>query len=110
MRGDLDLCRCYKLNPLPRWCAVGFASLQIIDWDGEFTVFQPAVGKTHFLNEMGLRILLLLNQSPATLEQICQQLAEHFSLAPDESFLQQIQQTLQRFEALGLVVSVNPPQ
>jgi len=82
----------------------------VVDWDGEFTVFQPAAGKTHFLNEMGLHILILLDRAPTTLEHLCQLLAERFSLLSDESFMQQIQQTLHRFEALGLVASANPPQ
>lgn len=84
-----------------------FASLRVVDWDGEFTVFQPAAGKTHFLNEMGLRILGLLDQSPLTLEYLCQLLSEHFSLLPDEPFMQQIQKTLHRFEALGLIASIH---
>lgn len=98
------------MSTLSQWCAVDFASLRVVDWDGEFTVFQPAAGKTHFLNEMGMQVLILLDQSPATLERLCQLLAERFSLLLDESFMQQIQQTLRRFEALGLVASVNPSQ
>ncbi len=87
-----------------------FASLRVVDWDGEFTVFQPAAGKTHFLNEMGLRILSILDQSPQTLERLCQLLAEHFSLLPDEPFMRQIQKTLNRFEALGLIASIHSPR
>lgn len=90
-----------------QWRAVDFASLRVVDWDGEFTVFQPVAGKTHFLNEMGLQILTLLHQSPATLEQLCLFLARHFALSLDESFMQQIQTTLDRFEALGLVAAVD---
>jgi len=98
------------LNKSLQWRAVDFASLKVVDWDGEFTVFQPAAGKTHFLNEMGLQILVLLDQSPATLEHLCQLLSEHFLSLKDKLFMQQIQQTLHRFEALGLIASINHSQ
>lgn len=88
------------------WQKPDFSSLRIENWDGEFTVFQPESGKTHFLNEMGLRVLILLDQSPATLESICKELSEYFVLQPDKIFSGQIAKTLYRFEALGLIARV----
>lgn len=85
------------------WCPNSFLLLRIEEWDGEFTVFQPASGKTHFLNGMGLQILTILDQSPATLETVCKALSEYFSLQPDKDFPGQIVKTLYRFEALGLI-------
>ncbi|MDL1865948.1 HPr-rel-A system PqqD family peptide chaperone [Betaproteobacteria bacterium PRO4] len=85
------------------WRTTGFSSLRIENWDGEFTVFQPEAGKTHFLNEMGLKILSILDQSPATLDSLCRELSEYFTLPPDTHFSAQINRTLQRYEALGLV-------
>lgn len=85
------------------WRTTGFSSLRIENWDGEFTVFQPESGKTHFLNEMGLKILSILDQSPATLDSLCRELSEYFTLPPDTHFSAQINRTLQRYEALGLV-------
>lgn len=88
------------------WQTIGFLSLCIENWDGEFTVFQPESGKTHFLNEMGMKILVVLNQSPMTLAVLCQQLSEYFTLSSDAEFSKQIAQTLLRYEALGLVSKV----
>jgi PqqD family protein of HPr-rel-A system len=88
------------------WRAPGFSLLRIENWEGEFTVFQPQCGKTHFLNEMGLYILTLLHQSPATLETICQELSVHFTLQVDENFSEQIAKTLLRYEALGLTTRI----
>lgn len=88
------------------WRTTGFSSLRIENWDGEFTVFQPEAGKTHFLNEMGLKILSILDQSPATLDSLCRELSEYFTLPPDTHFSAQINRTLQRYEALGLVSRV----
>lgn len=88
------------------WYPNNFSSLRIKNWDGEFTVFQPESGKTHFLNEMGLQILTILDRSPATLETVCKALSECFSLQPDKDFPGQIAKTLHRFEALGLITRV----
>jgi len=84
----------------------GCLSLHIENWDGEFTVFQSESGKTHFLNEMGLKILSILDQSPATLDSLCRELSEYFTLPPDTHFSGHIARTLQRYEALGLVSRV----
>jgi PqqD family protein of HPr-rel-A system len=88
------------------WHIACFSSLQIENWDGEYTVYQPASGKTHFLNEMGLSILTLLDQSPNTLDTVCIKLSEVFSVQADGHFQQQIAATLQRFEALGLIAKI----
>lgn len=80
--------------------------LKIENWSEEFTVFQVESGKTHFLNEMGMKILFVLNQSPMTLAVLCQQLSEYFTLSSDAEFSKQIAQTLLRYEALGLVSKV----
>ena len=85
------------------WYSNSFSLLRVENWDGEFTVFQPESGKTHFLNEMGLRILSLLDQSPTTLEAICKELSVYFTLQIDKDFPEQIVKTLYRFEALGLI-------
>jgi len=88
------------------WRTRNFSSLLVENWGGEFTVFQPESGKTHFLNEMGLQMLVMLDQSPATLEVLCRKLSEYFTLQPDAQFPGQIARTLQRYEALGLVARV----
>ncbi|MFO7579563.1 MAG: HPr-rel-A system PqqD family peptide chaperone [Nitrosomonas halophila] len=85
------------------WRSSCFSSLRIENWDGEFTVFQPASGKTHFLNAMGLQILVLLDQAPTTLDTVCIRLTESFAVTNDARFRQQIASTLQRYEALGLI-------
>ena len=85
------------------WQSVDFSSLLIEEWDGEFTVFQPDSGKTHFLNPAGMQIVSRLDQSPASVDEICKVLAEHFQLTLNQNYSQQIIETLHRFEELGLV-------
>lgn len=85
------------------WRVNYFSALRVESLEGEFIVFQREAGKTHFLNEMGLKILSILDQSPATLDSLCRELSEYFTLPPDTHFSAQINRTLQRYEALGLV-------
>jgi len=85
------------------WQPVGFSSLRIEEWNGEFTVFQPDSGKTHFLNEMGMQIITSLHKSPASADEICRVLAEQFQLMPDQNFSLQIIKTLHRLDELGLI-------
>ena len=88
------------------WRSVSFSFLRIEEWDEEFTVFQPNSGKTHFLNQMGLQIILNLDQSPAPADEICRVLAEQFQLTHDQNFSLQIVKTLNRFDELGLIEKV----
>lgn len=88
------------------WRRPNLSSLHIENWAGEFTIFQRESGKTHFLNEMGLRILIILDQSPASLDTLCQKLSKYFTVQLDSQFSGQIARTLLRYEALGLVEKV----
>jgi len=88
------------------WKPVNFSSLRIEKWNEGVTVFQPSSGKTHFLNEMSLQIILNLNQSSVTEDELCRTLVEQFQLTNDENFSQQIIKTLHHFDELGLIEKV----
>lgn len=88
------------------WQSVCFPSLLIEEWNGEFTIFQPDSGKTHFLNQMGMQIITSLDRSPASTDEIIRILADQFYLKPDQNFYQQILKTLHRFDELGLIEKV----
>ncbi len=88
------------------WRSVNFLSLQIEEWNGEFTIFQPDSGKTHFLNQMGLQVILNLNQVPATEDEIGRILAQQFQQVLDQELSLQINKILHRFDALGLIEKV----
>ena len=88
------------------WKTLNYRSLIIEEWDSEFTVFQPDAGKTHYLNEMSVQILLHLETSaPAALSttDICNYLANKFQIQSDTVFLKQVNKTLHRFDELGLI-------
>lgn len=88
------------------WKTLNYQSLIIEEWDGEYTVFQPDAGKTHYLNEMSIQILMYLeNRAPRALltQDICNYLAEKFIIESDTVFLKQVNKTLHRFDELGLI-------
>ncbi|SFP56017.1 PqqD family protein, HPr-rel-A system [Nitrosomonas cryotolerans] len=85
------------------WRSTNFSSLRIEEWDDEFTVYQPDSGKTHFINQMGMHVISTLNQTPASIDEICSDLAKRFQLSPDPDFVLSIRKVLYRFEALGLI-------
>ncbi|CAE6501059.1 MAG TPA: HPr-rel-A system PqqD family peptide chaperone [Nitrosomonas nitrosa] len=91
------------------WRSTDFTSLLIEEWEEEFIVFQPTSGKTHFLNKLGMQLLLELDkyhQSAYSEDQICQCLLDRFQLQSAPHFLEQVKKTLRRFEELGLVEQV----
>ncbi len=89
-----------------RWQSVNFSSLRIEEWDGEYTMFQPEAGKTHFLNQMSMKIITYLSQAPASTDEICHTLAVKFQLTSDTTFSRNIDNTLHHFDALGLIKKV----
>lgn len=89
-----------------QWRSVNFSSLLIEEWEGEFTVFQPDSGKTHFLNQMGMLVLLVLDKTPVTSKMLCDILIEQQQLPADKEFSYHIEKILQRFDTLGLVEKV----
>ncbi len=86
-----------------RWQSNNFHTLLIEDWDGEFTVFQPDSGRTHYLNLMSMQMLILLSQKSATAEDVSNFLAIKFELKPDNEFQHNIEKILNHFNALGLI-------
>lgn len=91
------------------WRSVNFSSLHIEEWNGEYTVFHPESGKTHFLNQMGFQILMDLHRHPLSaisIDEICQSLINQFQLQPDTAFSDQVNKILHRFDELGLIEQV----
>ena len=86
-----------------RWQANHFHSLLIEDWGGEFTVYQPNSGKTHFFNQMSLQILSFLDQHSATTLEISNHLRELYDQEFDQDFDDNIEKILYHFDELGLI-------
>jgi len=90
-----------------RWKANHFHSLLVEDWGGEYTVFQPDSGKTHFLNQMGMTLLVILNQRSATALEVSHYLSAEFEQEANQDFHNNIEKILYHFDALGLIKKEN---
>jgi len=90
----------------PVWQSSEFHALLIEDWGGEYTVFQPDSGKTHFLNQMSMQILSFLNQRPASIIEISNYLGEQFQQNTGKKFQQSLEKILYHLDTLGLVNKV----
>lgn len=88
------------------WQSINFVSLIIEEWEGEYIVFHPESGKTHFLNQMGMQIIVNLHKHSGLAiaeDEICSNLVWQFQLQSEPSFFNQVKKTLIRFEELGLI-------
>jgi len=85
------------------WQSYHFDTLLIEDWGGEYTVFQPESGKTHFLNQMSIALLSFLNESPATALQVSCHLSEIFEQESNQNFQDNIEKILYHLDTLGLI-------
>ena len=72
-------------------------------WDDLSVVFQHAAGKTHFLNAVSHLLLQKLAASPLDADAVARGVAQELGFEADTDFLEQIRQTLMRFEQLGLI-------
>ncbi len=86
-----------------RWLSDNFHALLIADWDGEYTVFQPDSGKTHFLNHMSMQMLSFLSRQPASIMEICNYLSGQSGQESDKNFQDNIEKILYHFDTLGLI-------
>jgi len=72
-------------------------------WRDQSALYQIASGETHFLNALGVAILMQLESSSANLEQLCERIAMEFDCSIDDDLRNQIATSLMRFDELGLI-------
>ncbi len=85
------------------WSAPDYSSLVFAEWDGQYTLFQPLAGKTHYMNPAAVHILFCISDGAKSLDDICASLVNKFSDDTDQDFLTQVESALIRFDELGLV-------
>jgi PqqD family protein of HPr-rel-A system len=72
-------------------------------WSEQSALYQVASGETHFLNPLGVVILMQLAANPSNLNQLCERIATEFDCLIDDDLRNQITASLMRFDELGLV-------
>ncbi len=84
---------------------------EIIEWESEFSVYNPISGETHQLDFFPGELLSLLIEQPYTLSQLSELMADMFNAEHSEKFNKEdsddweekILHVLQQFEELELV-------
>ena len=87
----------------PKWKVTDIDSLLWERWGDEYVVFHAPSGKTHFLNASGALILQLLSRDESYVGLMAAEIGLCTATPVDDVLMQQVQQTILRFEQLGLV-------
>jgi PqqD family protein of HPr-rel-A system len=92
----------------PRWFSPLFPLLSLYSLEGEYAAFNPLSGQTHFLNELSLEVLRLLDESDGLSEA---QIVDAFSDGNDSTeldvFRQSLETHIQHLDELGLIARVD---
>ena len=75
-------------------------------WDDECLVFHTGSGNTHLLNTVAAAMLEQLRAGPATLERLCELLADSLGYHLDEEFQAYLRQTSAELHRLELIEAV----
>lgn len=77
-------------------------------WNGNFVVFNPASGDTHFLNALAGAILQLLESDALTLEQIVSHLQDVSDEPLGDELVDEIHHLVAKFDTVGLIEPAHP--
>jgi len=91
-----------------KWKAKDAGSLLWERWGDEYVVFHIPSGKTHFLNAAGALVLEILGRQDSDVAHLAAEIGRRASTAVDDTLMAQIQQSLVRYEQLGLVSRCPP--
>ncbi len=88
----------------PRWVAPPFPRLRLYPLGGEYAVFNPFSGQTHFLNELSFEVLRLLHESGGlSPSQIINAFSDGNGSAELDAFRQSLGTHLSDLDELGLI-------
>ena len=71
--------------------------------DGEYIVFNPLTGKTHFLDTAAGVLLEAVMAKPESLSHLCMRLAAFLDVDDDEEVANLVSATLAKLDDLGLI-------
>lgn len=76
-------------------------------WESEYSLFNPASGETHLLDELNAEVIRRASRRPITAEDLATELAEAIEIENTTGWQQKIAALLAQLEALGLVEPVS---
>lgn len=90
-----------------RWKVAGEAPLPFRDWDGEFTVFNPCSGHTHFLDFVAGTVLQLLADGPRDEAELARLMADRLELPADAALQESLRRLLEQLDEQGLIAAMS---
>lgn len=94
-------------DPSTRWSVDGNCDLRWRTWGDECIVYHCQSGDTHLLNTIAAEALKLLQQSPASADELTKLVASSLDLEANKALLQHMEKLLATFDELGLIGPVN---
>lgn len=95
----------YGFDDMMRWLCGLIGELHIKKWDEDkFIVFNGASGQSHFLNDIAIEVLNLLQQNSLTTCELISQVAQLYDDLPSDSDLQvYIETIISDLDNIGLI-------
>lgn len=72
-------------------------------WEGDYVVYNPLSGNTHFLDIMSGEVLKAILGGCDTLSQLCSHMAEFLDVANDARTEESVREILSALDELGLI-------
>lgn len=82
-------------------------ALSIEIWGEHAVVYNDLSGETHYINELAIEVLTLLQKSPETLISLSDKICSIFEVGDKDALQQQLSQLIIEFDNLGLITAVN---
>jgi PqqD family protein of HPr-rel-A system len=88
---------------LQKWRVAGTESLKWRCWAGDYVVFSPLSGQTHFLDIFAGHILELIMAGTPSIAALRSEAARFLEVEPDDRLAHTVEELLHRLEEVGLI-------
>ena len=88
---------------LQKWRVAGDEPLKWRCWAGDYVVFSPLSGQTHFLDILAGHVLEQIMAAPPSISELHSDIARFLQVEPDDRLAQTVEELLRRLEEVGLI-------
>ena len=89
-----------------RWRVVGSEPLRWRAWAGDYVVFNPLSGQTHFLDIVTGQILKRIIHGSSSIDELCSEISTFLEVGDDSYLAEMISDILSRLDGVGLIEPV----
>lgn len=88
---------------LQKWRVAGNKPLKWRCWAGDYVVFNPLSGQTHFLDIFAGHVLKLIMSGTPSVSELRSDAARYLEVEADHRLAQTVEELLRRLEEVGLI-------